>query len=188
MKNRKPQRILAWDEDRAAFKKRVTELLEPLKQELGIEFEFGRIDEVDTKYGFEATAKMKCYFSKLKPGALSLQQCIDEQKNPNPDGGGYIPPMSEADLDLWANNVLPRLRAANPTPIKARFLGKNGYPYELNRAEEVFNTNDEYEIVGGVVNSSSSYYEFKGIRGQWNTVMFSGHWEQAQHLMEHNYL
>ncbi len=57
--------------------------------------------------------------------------------------------------------------------MKTRFKNEGGYPSERARAAEVFNTEDEYEIIGGVVFSSSSYFQFKGIPGEWNTVMFT---------------
>jgi hypothetical protein len=71
--------------------------------------------------------------------------------------------------------------------MKTKFLNRNGYPSELKAAQEVFNTEDEYEIIGGSVHSSSSYYAFRGIPGTWNTVMFDVHWEDAADLLEHDY-
>jgi hypothetical protein len=71
--------------------------------------------------------------------------------------------------------------------MKTKFLNRNGYDCERVRAAEIFNTEDEYEIIGGYVGGSMSFFEFKGIPGQWNTVMFSTSWEEAHHLMEHGY-
>ena len=72
--------------------------------------------------------------------------------------------------------------------MKTKFLNENGMPDERRRAAEVFNTEDEYEIIGGVVYSSSSYYEFAGIPGEWNTVMFNTRWEEVSDLLKHEYL
>jgi len=69
--------------------------------------------------------------------------------------------------------------------MKAKFLNKNGYPGE--RAAKYFNTEDEYEIIGGIIHSSSSYFHFKGIPESWNTVMFDTDWEDAADLMIHDY-
>jgi predicted small integral membrane protein len=72
--------------------------------------------------------------------------------------------------------------------MKTRFLNENGFPGERVRAAEVFNTDDEYEIIGGTIFSSSSYFQFKDIPGEWNTVMFSTRWEEAADLMSHEYM
>jgi predicted small integral membrane protein len=71
---------------------------------------------------------------------------------------------------------------------KTKFLNRNGYDSERKRAAEVFNTTDEYEIIGGIVYSSSSYYMFKGIPGEWNTVMFSTRWEDVEEILSIGYL
>ena len=42
----------------------------------------------------------------------------------------------------------------------------------------------QVEVIGGVVYSSISYYELKGYEGQFNTVMFSGEWEDHDDVME----
>ena len=71
--------------------------------------------------------------------------------------------------------------------MKTKFLNQNGREEERKRAAEVFNTTDEYEIIGGTVHSSISYYQFKDIPGTWNTVMFNVRWEEVSDLMEHDY-
>ena len=55
---------------------------------------------------------------------------------------------------------------------KVRFLNKNGYEYQLEKAKEAFNVDDEYTIKDCVVGMSSSYYKFEEVTGDWNTVMF----------------
>lgn len=54
----------------------------------------------------------------------------------------------------------------------ARYIGKNGYEFERNKADKVFDKEKQYKIVGGYLGDSSSAYEFEGIEGSWNTVMF----------------
>jgi len=72
-------------------------------------------------------------------------------------------------------------------PIYAKFLNKNGYEFERERAAEVFDPKKKYKIIGGYIGNSSSSFQFEGIEGSWNTVMFDKSWEDAQHLMEHGY-
>ena len=53
-----------------------------------------------------------------------------------------------------------------------RFLGKNGYDFELQRAITVFTVGDEYEVEDCKVHSWSHAIKLKGIDGRWNGVMF----------------
>jgi hypothetical protein len=71
--------------------------------------------------------------------------------------------------------------------MKAKFLNKGGYKLEREDAAKVFNTEDEYEIISGIIYGSSSYFYFKDIPGQWNTVMFDVDWQDAADIMIHNY-
>lgn len=65
------------------------------------------------------------------------------------------------DLSRWPKNG-----------TKVKFLARNGYEYQLEQAQKVFNTSDTYVIKDCVVGMSSSTYEFESVPGTWNTVMF----------------
>ena len=70
-------------------------------------------------------------------------------------------------------------------PIYAKFLNRNGYESEREKAAKVFHPSKKYKIIGGYIGGSHSSFQFEGIEGSWNTVMFDTYWEDAQHLMEH---
>lgn len=72
-------------------------------------------------------------------------------------------------------------------PIFAKFLNQNGYEHERAKAADVFDPEKSYEIVGGSLGGSCSYYVFKGVPGTWNTVMFDVPWEKATYLLDHDY-
>lgn len=65
------QNILPTNADRAAFKKRVTELLEPLQEEFDIEFKFGPITEC---FGGTPTARTKMTFKRTKPRSTDIER------------------------------------------------------------------------------------------------------------------
>jgi hypothetical protein len=45
----------------------------------------------------------------------------------------------------------------------------------------------EYEVVGGVIYGFSSYFNLKGIDGQFNCAIFDKGWEDFQDIMRHEY-
>jgi len=53
-----------------------------------------------------------------------------------------------------------------------RFLGQNGYDYQLEAAKKVFDQNGSYEVADIDVGDWSSTISFVGIPGRWNSVMF----------------
>lgn len=55
---------------------------------------------------------------------------------------------------------------------KVRFLGRNGYDGELQRAKDIFWTDKTYTVAGVSVGGWSSTYTFEEVGGSWNTVMF----------------
>lgn len=59
---------------------------------------------------------------------------------------------------------------------KAKFLNKNGYDFERERAAKVFDLDKEYTIKSGEMYSSSSNITFEEVEGKWNTVMFDFDW------------
>lgn len=72
-------------------------------------------------------------------------------------------------------------QAVAPQPDKPRwlqpgdwmkFLGKNGYDFERERAREVFSFERWYEVERCEVGSFSHHIKFKRIDGEWNGVMF----------------
>ena len=66
---------------------------------------------------------------------------------------------------------------------------KGGLDHEKERADSVgIVPGIEVEVIGGVVHNSISYYELKGYEGQFNTVMFSGEWEDHVDVMELQFL
>jgi hypothetical protein len=71
--------------------------------------------------------------------------------------------------------------------VYAKFLNTGGHEFQRKKAAEIFDTEKEYRITGGSIGDSYSYFTFEGIEGTFNTVMFDTPWEEAQHLMEHNY-
>lgn len=61
---------------------------------------------------------------------------------------------------------------AAPKGSKVRFLGKNGYDYELRRALESLTESQVLTVKSASIGSWSSEYRFEEIDGTWNTAMF----------------
>lgn len=55
---------------------------------------------------------------------------------------------------------------------KMRFLGKNGYPFELEEAMKVMSPGDVFTVKSGSVGGFSNSIRFAEIDGSWNGVMF----------------
>jgi len=55
---------------------------------------------------------------------------------------------------------------------KVRFLNRNGYDMERERAAKVFDTENAYTVKSCHVGGWSSDYSFEEVDGLWNTVMF----------------
>lgn len=75
----------------------------------------------------------------------------------------------------------------NETKVYAKFLAKNGHDFERKKAVQVFDTDKEYEIVGGWIGDWCSYLKFKDIPESWNSVMFDYDESQANSILEHSY-
>lgn len=56
---------------------------------------------------------------------------------------------------------------------EVRFLNKNGYDFEREQAAAIFDTDKTYTISGVDIGNWSSTYQFEGIPGHFNTVMFA---------------
>lgn len=59
-----------------------------------------------------------------------------------------------------------------PRGTKVRFLNKNGYDSDRNRAASILDTETIYVVENCNVGDWSSTYQFYGIDGHFNTVMF----------------
>jgi hypothetical protein len=68
------------------------------------------------------------------------------------------------------NNTVMSIESDVGTRVK--FLGKNGYPYELEKALLMLDTDTVYIVDSMRVGRSSSTVRLKGVKGEWNSVMF----------------
>lgn len=67
----------------------------------------------------------------------------------------------------------------------AIFHGKGGWPGESERAKRTFRVGGQYEIVDGDIGRSSTRLIFRGIEGEWNSVLF--HYDETIAPLEHSY-
>jgi len=59
--------------------------------------------------------------------------------------------------------------------MKPKFItytGAGGWPLEQERADKVFIKGTQYLCIGGDMGQSSTYLEFEGINGSWNSALF----------------
>lgn len=62
---------------------------------------------------------------------------------------------------------------------------KGGYDYQKEEADAVgLVPGTEAKVIGGEINGYSSYYLLEGYEGRFNTVMFSGSFEDHEHSMD----
>ena len=60
----------------------------------------------------------------------------------------------------------------NDKTCYATFTGKNGYPAENERANEILTIGKKYKVVGGAIGSWRTALKLEDVIGQWNSVMF----------------
>lgn len=54
----------------------------------------------------------------------------------------------------------------------ATFTGKNGYPYQNKRANEILTVGKRYKVIGGEMGTYHTSLKLEGESGEWNSVMF----------------
>ena len=65
---------------------------------------------------------------------------------------------------------------------------EGGHDHDCDKANEKgVIQGTEWEVTGGVIYDYVSYYTLEGVEGRFNTVMFSGSWEDHSSIMSHQY-
>lgn len=59
-----------------------------------------------------------------------------------------------------------------PRGTKVKFINRNGYDAERERANEIIGTEQTLTVFRCLIGHSRSNYVFDEIKGEWNTVMF----------------
>jgi hypothetical protein len=59
-----------------------------------------------------------------------------------------------------------------PKGTKVRWVDRNGFPYQRETARKTFDPSETYIVQACQIGRSSSTYQFEGISGRWNSVMF----------------
>ena len=63
------------------------------------------------------------------------------------------------------------------------YEGQGGRESERKEANKILEIGKQYKVIGGKVTGWSSEYQLEGIRGSFNTCMFSGSWEDHGEVM-----
>ncbi len=124
-----------------------------------------------------AAARCEVQTNGLRPEALqALKNYIQA------DADGVMVYVSRQALDeaiaaLGAAQASPVPTKPEPTrwPAKGdrmKFLGVNGYPFELEQAKKIFTVGQSYRVHACNVESWSHSVQFDGIKGWFNGVMF----------------
>ena len=69
--------------------------------------------------------------------------------------------------------------------MKVTRLANQGPDHDQDRANKAgIAVGSQWEVTGGEVHDFISYYTLEGVEGKFNTTMFSGDWQDHQHLMK----
>ena len=60
----------------------------------------------------------------------------------------------------------------NDKTCYATFTGKNGYPHENERANQILTIGKKYKVVGGAMCKWRTTLKLEDVISQWNSVMF----------------
>lgn len=58
------------------------------------------------------------------------------------------------------------------THCYATFTGKNGYPYQNQKANQILTIGQKYKVIGGKMGAYHTSLKLEGVDGEWNSVMF----------------
>ncbi len=58
--------------------------------------------------------------------------------------------------------------------MKVTFHGNGGWEGETERAKKSLEVGKQYLVIGGNMGQSVTYYELEGIKGRFNSVLFTG--------------
>jgi hypothetical protein len=72
----------------------------------------------------------------------------------------------------FTKHITPHMLGMADVGERVRFLGKGGYPQQLDEAIGEFDVGEELTVKDVRIGDWASTYRFNGVDGRWNTVMF----------------